>query len=128
MSNAIYKRGTRKRTVFKWTASLVFGLPAASISLVLRIAWGLPAGGGDGMLPVLMTVAHVSAMVTVAIVYAEAASEAFDILWLLKCRMHTLRAMKYTDSDEEQAALLAGTIALDLRAAEDCIAWAKLRE
>ena len=98
------------------------------MSLLVRWASGYPLAGGDGALPIVATVAHISAMLLAANLLVEAAATAFEFLELLRCRAMTLGEMQITDDAEEAAAAKADTIALDLRFAEGIIAWGKLRE
>ena len=120
--------GHRARTRFKLLAMFIFSVPLALASFVVRAVYGLPVSGGEGTLPVLMTVLHVASLLIAVTLMVEAGSGCFEVLSLLKCRARTLLEIKCKDDDEEEAAQRASTLSLDLRGAEGCIAWAKLRE
>ena len=69
-----------------------------------------------------------AAMLVATALMCEAAAGCFEVLTLLQCRAQTLLETKCKDDEEEAASDIANTLSLDLRVAEGCIAWGKLRE
>ena len=127
-SNKKYLEGQGRRGMLKFLAFIGIGTPTAFLSMLVRYVSGYPISGGAGYFPVLMTCAHVMSLYLVVGLFVEAAARSFDLLHLLSCRAKTLGEIKCTDDAEERAAQKADTLSLDLRTAEGCIAWAKLRE
>ena len=117
-SNENLARGAVQRARLKACALVTIASPAAVASLCVRAVAGESIAGGEGALPVVVTIAHCCSVALAAALLIEAAARCFEVLSLLSCRSETLLEIKCEDDDDERESRKEDMVAFDLRTAE----------